>query len=360
MTNHRSCSLFLAALFIAAGVSARAGAQTASDLGITVRRISPRVAVVNAGPWNNSYLALSTEKGVVVVDSGFSKTIAKTVREAIRVEFKRNDFAYLINSHEHSDHLFGNGAYSDIAIVGSDLLRAAVLQMKSDPTIIASRLEIPKRSLALAQEQLVRSDTKAVKDPRFAQDERFWKTVQADYAAGVELLPPTIVFDRRLTLELGDMSVHLFSFGQWHSSADTVVSVPEENLVRMGAIFSPDLLPVIKFPNEPNEVLTADVVNNWIGVFHEVLSEANDKTQFISCHGWSLMTKAQVAQDAAYVEKLWNEVRMAKAAGKTLEQAKQATRRAELFPELAGLKDEAYGIPSIHQRNVEMLWDATP
>jgi hypothetical protein len=72
------------------------------------------------------------------------------------------------------------------------------------------------------------------------------------------------------------------------------------------------------------------------------------------------MTKVQVAQDAAYVEKLWNEVRRAKAAGKTLEQAKQATGREELFPELASLKDEAYGIASIHQRNIEMLWNAAP
>ena len=347
-------------VLFAACVSAPVGAQSASDLGMTVRRISPRAAVVTGGPWNNSYLALSTRKGIVVVDSGFSTTIAKAVREAIRGEFKRNDFAYLIISHEHSDHFFGNGAYSDIPIVGSDLLLSVTFRMKSDPTIVKLRLEIPEKSLALTREQLLKTDPKALEGPKFAQEERFWKIVQADYANGVDLVPPTIVFDRRLTLDLGDISVHLFSFGQWHSSADTVISIPEENLVRLGAIFSPGLLPVVKFPNDPPEVLTADVVNNWIAVFHEVLSETNDKTQFISCHGWSVMTKAQVAQDAAYVEKLWNEVRRAKAAGETLDQTKQATRRPELFPEGATLKDEAYGISSIHQRNIEMLWNAAP
>lgn len=359
MINGRSCLFLMMAVF-AACVSAPVGAQSASDLGMTVRRISTRSAVVTGGPWNNSYLALSTQKGIVVVDSGFSKTIAKAVREAIREEFKRNDFAYLIISHEHSDHFFGNGAYSDIPIVGSDLLRSVTFRMKSDPTIVKPRLEIPQRSLAYTREQLLKTDPKALEGPKFAQEERFWKIVQADYGNGVDLVPPTIVFDRRLTLDLGDMSIHLFSFGQWHSSADTVISVPEENLVRLGAIFAPGLLPVVKFPNEPPEALTADVVNNWIAVFHEVLSETNDKTQFISCHGWSVMTRDQVAQDAAYVEKLWNEVRRAKAAGKTLEQAKQATRRAELFPEVALLKDEAYGISGIHQRNIEILWNAAP
>jgi len=349
----------MAAMF-AASVSFPVGAQSASDLGMIVRRISPRAAAVTGGPWNNSYLALSTQKGIVVVDSGFSKTIAKVVREAIRGEFKRNDFAYLITSHEHSDHLFGNGAYSDIPIVGSELLRSVILRMKSDPTTVRPRLEIPEKSLALTREQLLKTDPKTLEGLKFAQEERFWKTVQADYATGTDLFPPTIVFDRRLTLDLGDISVHLFSFGQWHSSADTVISIPEENLVRLGAIFSPDLLPVVKFPNQPPEVLTTEVVNNWIAVFHEILSETNDKTQFISCHGWSVMTRAQVARDAAYVETLWDEVRRAKAAGRTLEQAKQATGRAELFPELASLKDEAYGISSIHQRNIEMLWTAAP
>ncbi len=355
MINYRSCLPFIAVLF-AVCLPVPVAAQSASDLGITVRRISPRAAVVSGSPWDNSYLALSTQKGIVVVDSGFSKTIAKAVREAIRGEFKRNDFAYLIISHEHSDHLFGDGAYSDIPIVGSDLLRSVMFRMKSDPAIMKPRLEIPEQSLA----HLLKTDAKAVAGPKLAQDERFWKTVQADYASGVDPLPPTVVFDRRLALDLGDISVHLFSLGQWHSAADTVVSIPEENLVRLGAIFAPGLLPVVKFPNQPPEVLTAAVVNNWIAVFHEVLSETHDKTQFISCHGWSVMTKAQVAQDAAYVEKLWNEVQRAKAAGKTLEQARQATRRAELFPELASLKDEAYGITSIHQRNVEMLWNAVP
>ena len=54
--------------------------------------------VVNAGPWNNSYGAFATQKGIVVIDSGLSKTVAQAVRAAIQAEFKRSDFAFLINS----------------------------------------------------------------------------------------------------------------------------------------------------------------------------------------------------------------------------------------------------------------------
>ncbi len=351
--------MLMTALCSIAAASAQTRPPASSDLGITVRRLSPRAAVVNAGPWNNSYVALASQKGIVVIDSGFSKTIAQVVRQAIQEEFKRSDFAYLINSHEHSDHIFGNSAYSDIPIVGSNLMCAAMLGMKSNPASIAARLAIPQESLDSMRQQLLK-DPKLTANPQIAQGERFWKTVQADYSAGVEFAPPTITFDRRMALDLGDLSVHLFSFGHWHSAADTIISVPEEGIVRLGAILYAGQLPVVKNPYGPTEALTAAIVNNWIAVLYEVLAQADEKTQFISCHGWTVMTKAQCAPQVAYLEKLWNEVRRAKTAGKTLQQTKQSLPQAQVFPDVAGLANAANQVPNIHEHNIEALWAAAP
>ena len=70
--------------------------------------------------------------------------------------------------------------------------------------------------------------------------------MQADYSAGVDLMPPTITFDNRLSLNLGDVSVNLFSFGHWHSAADTIISIPEEGVIRLGAILYAGQLPVVR------------------------------------------------------------------------------------------------------------------
>ncbi|HVO12785.1 MAG TPA: MBL fold metallo-hydrolase [Vicinamibacteria bacterium] len=358
MLNDCSRSLVLAALFVVPSVSAQTRLQASPDLGITVRRLSPRVAVVSAGPWNNSYLAIATRKGIVVVDSGFSKTIARAVREAIAAEFKRSDFAYLILSHEHSDHVFGNSAYADIPIVGSDLMRAAILRMKADPASVAERLAIPKASLAKMREDALK-DPKLAGDPQVARGESFWNVVQADYSAGVDYVPPTITFDRRLALDLGDVSVHLFSFGHWHSAADTIISVPEEGIVRLGAILYGDHLPVLKNPYA-KEPFTAAIVDNWMAVLDEVLSQADEKTLFVSCHGWGVMTRAQCAPQVAYLEKLWNEVRRAKSAGMTLPLAKEALPRAQTFPEVANLADADFQMQNIHEHNIEALWSVAP
>jgi len=346
------------ALWIIAGVSAQPGPHASPDLGITVHRISPRAAVFTVGPWNNSYLALATQKGIVVIDSGFSKTVAQAVRASIQAEFQRSDFAFLINSHEHSDHVFGNSAYSDIPIVGSDLLRASILRMKSEPASIASRLVIPEESLARARQELFK-DPQLAHDPRVFRSEESWKVVQADYSAGVDFVPPAITFDQRLSLNLGDVSVKLFSFGHWHSAADTIISIPEEDVVRLGAILYAGQLPVVRYPYA-NEPLTAAIVDHWIAVLNEVMTQAGAKTQFISCHGWTVMSKAQCAPQVAYLGKLWKEVRRAKSAGRTLQQAKEALPRAQLFAEVAGLTNAADQVTNIHEHNIEELWTLAP
>lgn len=358
MLNRRPSSILMAALFFAAAASAQTGSKPVSDLGIRVRRLSPRTALLNAGPWNNSYVAIATRKGIVVIDSGFSKTIAQAVREAIQAEFKRTDFAYLVLSHEHSDHIFGNSAYSDIPIVGSDLMRVAILGMKSNPASIADRLAIPEQSLARMRQDALK-DSKLAENQQVAQDEKFWRAVQADYSAGVEYVPPTVTFDRGIVLDLGDVSVHLFSFGHWHSTADTIISIPEEGIVRLGAILYGDHLPVVKNPYT-NEPFTAAIMGNWIAVLNQVMAQTNEKTQFISCHGWTVMTKAQCAPQVAYLEKLWNEVRRTKTAGKTLEQAKEALPRAQAFPEVASLSDADFQMKNIHEHNIEALWRVAP
>ncbi len=200
--------------------------------------------------------------------------------------------------------------------------------------------------------------------------ELFWKTAEADNPTAASLILPAITFDRRMTLNLGDVSVRLFSFDLFHSMADVIISVPEENVVLTEAVFNPSDLPYISFPYGSEEgltagMLTAEMVNNWFAVLHEVLGQADGKTQFVGCHGRAVMTKTQCAHEAAYLEKLWNEVRRTEAAGKTLEQAKAELRLAGSFAEFADLGDvKSRGNPDevsiIHQRNIEVLWKAAP
>jgi glyoxylase-like metal-dependent hydrolase (beta-lactamase superfamily II) len=368
-------SQFAVALFLlaAGAICPPAGAQPPSPLpSIVVLRLSPRAAVFNLGSRDGAVavLALATQKGIVVVDAPWNMEVAKAFRDAIQAEFKRSDFVYLIDEHGHGDHTGGNGTYADLPIVGHEWDRARMLNdvafmrsyfLKNDPKII----ETPQ--FALYEKVL----PKSIEPPSFAQNEESMKKAVARYRSGLVTVPPTITFDSHLTLNLGDMTVRLIYYGHAHSPTDTIVSVPEENLAVTGSLFIPGHLPILGVRGNPVDTGFAaapsfpqpQVIDNWLVVLVRLIGEANESTRFIPVHGNVLMTKADFQQFLSYLERLWSEVRLMKAEGKTLEQAKVALPLKERFPEAANLQDEfargtSYQTLGIHQYNIEFLWKA--
>lgn len=363
----------IALLFLAAGamwLSAGAQAQPQEKMPeIKVRRLSPRAAVFNVGSNAGAVavLALATQKGIVVVDAPINRDVARLVRDTIQTEFKRSDFVYLINSHGHGEHTAGNGAYADLPIIGQEWDRKRLLNqiafmrayfLKNDPKM----LETPQFTL------YEKALPKTIEPLRNAQDEQAIKNLAAGYRQGLAAVPPTITFDSRMTLNLGDMTVRLIYYGHAHSPTDIIISVPEENLVMTGSLFLPGLLPVLGVRGKPVDTGMAapsmpqpQVVDNWLAVLRALVGEANDSTQFIPCHGNVLMNKADFQRFHAYLEKLWSEVRRMKAEGNTLEQTKTALPLKERFPDAANLRDElyrgtTYETLGIHQYNIEFLW----
>jgi len=328
-----------------------------AEFAITPLRLSPRVAVFYGDPWDNGIVAIATPKGMVVVDAPFSQTISQGFREAIQVEFKRNDFAYLINTHEHVCHVGGNAAYADIPIVGHESLRREMLKAGTDPQRVPDMLALSDQQIGAAREYFRKKDPKKLEDGSFAGIEKCWKIIQADYRGNPPVVPPTITFDREMTLHLGDVTVRLMYYGCAHGVADTVISIPEENLVLTGGVFYPTHVPIA---GPATEEATPEIVDHWFVVMHGVFNDANENTRFLPSHGRAIMKKEQYVQFVSYLEKLWEGVRRAQAAGKTLEQTK-----AELpltnFPEVAKLPNEElrgtqWEILDIHQQNIDHLW----
>jgi glyoxylase-like metal-dependent hydrolase (beta-lactamase superfamily II) len=332
-------------------------AASSAEFAITPLRLSPRAAVFYGDPWDNGIVAIATPKGIVVVDAPFSQTVSQGFREAIQAEFKRNDFAYLINTHEHLCHVGGNEAYADIPIVGHDSLRRAMLKTAADPKRIPDLLALSDRQIGAAREYLRKQDPKKLDDGTFTRIESDWKIIQADYRKNPPVVPPTITFDREMALHLGDVTVRLMYYGCAHGVADTVVSIPEENLVLTGGVFYPTHVPIA---GKPLEEATPEIVDHWFVVMHGVLNDANEQTRFLASHGRAIMKKAQYVPFVSYLEKLWNGVRRAKAEGKTLEQTK-AELPLQDFPEVAKLPNEnlrgtQWEILDVHRQNIDRLW----
>jgi alkyl sulfatase BDS1-like metallo-beta-lactamase superfamily hydrolase len=76
---------------------------------INVVRISDRVIVVRTGiNFFDAVTAIATEKGIVMLDAGFTPQMTERYKKIIAKELGRNDFKYLINTHSHLDHTYRN------------------------------------------------------------------------------------------------------------------------------------------------------------------------------------------------------------------------------------------------------------
>jgi glyoxylase-like metal-dependent hydrolase (beta-lactamase superfamily II) len=331
-----------------------------AEFDIKVDRLSPRVAVFSGGPWANAIVAVATPKGIVVVDAPFSRTIAGGFRAAIQTEFKRTDFACLINTHEHTCHVSGNDAYADLPIVGHASIRADMLRSMTDPThkfSVASLQKLCVSQVENARTYFEKNDPARLKTPGWTDYEKCWRLIADDLAHGHVTVPPTITFDRQMTLYFGDVTVRLDYFGCAHGVGDTIVSFPEEDLVVTGGIFYAQLVPIIS----PSEAITAHIVDNWFVVLHDLLARTDGQTRFLASHSATPMTKAQIQSFVSYLEGLWGEVRRAKSGGETIAQLKTRLPLAARFPEMAKLNNSnllgtEWEIRDIHGQNIDMLW----
>jgi hypothetical protein len=331
-----------------------------NEFGLDVLRVSPRVAVVYGGAWPSAILALASSKGLVVVGSAEVQSIALGYRQAIATEFKRSDFIYLINSSEDDDHTGGNAAYADLPIIAHESARREMIEWLADPKTLAMRQDYQAaKEIAKVRDWYTKNYPPYLDTPAYAAVVKGIEAVGHDYHAGPVVPLPTVTFDRRLTLHLGDLTVQLVYFGGFSSMGDTIISVPEENLVMVGRLFFPQRIPHANAPKLAHTTTPA-MVDNWLAVLREVLDESNGNTRVMACAERGFMNKGNVEQFLGYLDQMWAGVRRAKAEGKTLEQARAALPLKD-FPTVARLSNQAFAgteweIRDIHQDNVDFFW----
>jgi len=153
--------------------------------------------------------------------------------------------------------------------------------------------------------------------------ERFPRLFQA-----VDSIPgltwPTIVFRDQLTIRLGRTEVRLLQLGRGHTKGDTVAWMPEE-----GVLFSGDLVEFGATPYTGDAYLT-----EWPATLDRIA--ALKPRALVPGRGDALTTPAAVAEalrgTRAFITRMFDSVKTARAAGKTLKQAYDDTYAA-LKPE---------------------------
>ncbi len=195
----RRCSTLGGLLLLASGMVLPAAAQEA-----------PAAEFLQVGPGlyfnydfaGSNSAVLITEEGVLVVDTRTHPVDAELLLAEIR---ERTDapIRWVINSQFHGDHYMGNSVFAREG--------ATFIAHRDTLAIILERFDYEVATRPFEQRGLDRED--------------------------IELVLPDILFDHRLTLELGGYTVELIYLGAGQNEGDTLVYFPHARALHTGGVF---------------------------------------------------------------------------------------------------------------------------
>jgi len=227
----------------------------------------------NNGDIANIGFVIGTE-AVAVIDSGGSPTTGERLRAAIR---ERTDMPirFLINTHVHFDHLFGNGAFVEEY---PDLVAHARMQ-----GALMSRAEAYLAS--------------------------FENSVGPDEARRVVMLPTDIPVSERATLDLGGRVLEVVAYQTAHTNNDVTVFDSAT-----GTLFAGDLVSLNHIPIVDGSVL------GWLEVMDQLATIPAE--QVVPGHGpVSAPWPDALEPQRRYLQGIVAEIRALQEANGTIQQA---------------------------------------
>jgi glyoxylase-like metal-dependent hydrolase (beta-lactamase superfamily II) len=179
---------------------------------------------------------------------------------------------WVVNSHDHFDHTFGNQRFLERA--RGELIRTEAVEVAADVELWG-HVDLP--AVLLGDEVQVRAELRA-----------FYGDEAGDEFDRVTLTPPDRLVTDRHVLDLGDRGVELAHFGRGHTSNDLVVSVPAADV-----IFAGDLLEQSAPPAYGVDCYPLD----WPSTTQALTS--SDARTFVPGHGDVMAATAAVEQASA-------------------------------------------------------------
>jgi quinoprotein relay system zinc metallohydrolase 2 len=280
----RVCSLAAFVLLTAWTVS------RAEPQGLEVSEVAPGLFIhqgvtalmtaENAGAIANIGFVIG-ESAVAVIDSGGSVREGRQLLAAIRARTDK-PIRYVINTHGHPDHVFGNAAF-----VG-------------DGTVFVGHRNLPRALAARGQFYL----------------DAFRRIMGGQLMDEVRVIPPTLLVDDTITIDLGKRSLILRAWPAAHTDHD--LSVFDE---QTGTLFAGDLVFLAHTP-----VLDGSI-RGWLTAMGELGRLPAQRV--IPGHGPVSDWPAALTDQRRYLEALSSDVRALVARGDPITAAAKSAAASE-------------------------------
>jgi cyclase len=263
------------------------------------------------------YAAIASEQGYAICNAGIIDIGDRTIvfdtfltpeagRDLLRAseQLTSNKITFVINSHEHNDHIRGNQVFgSDVDILSTASTREAI--ERNEPENIKSEKENIQKEIAAAQSKL-----EAEKDPKCRRELAFsicsMQGASKSYFE-LETRLPNITFENKLVLYGTKRTVELLPLAG-HTFSDAILYMPKEKIAFMGDLLFVNMHPYLP-SGSPEQWKKSLVKVKALGV--EVAVPGHGQVGKLS--DLSMMLQ--------YIQSLENIVVNMKKSGKSVEQA---------------------------------------
>jgi cyclase len=253
---------------------------------------------------------LHTPEGMILIDTASSPMEIRTLFDAVSAS--PEEVRLVINTHNHSDHTWGNQLFS-CSILAQRLCQEIML------TALKSYWSPDALQANLAEMEIT--------DPVKAQELR-------GVLEGLIIKPPDQVFEDQLEGDLGGVKYELIHVGG-HTPDASIVWLPQKKI-----LYASDLIFQGRYPY----IFDADVPA-WIEVLNRLLEY--HATAIIPGHG-VMCGEAEIISLRQYLQQTWDLAQTHIQLGHSLEE----TLMDPAFPVFPGEKYER-----LHQANIRYIYD---
>ncbi len=292
-------------------------AASASAAPLAVKEIAPGVFVHqgryetftprNAGDTSNAGFIIGRD-GVAVIDTGGSPRVGARLLEAIRARTQL-PIKYVINTHMHPDHVFGN-----VAFLG-------------EHPVFVGHYKLP-RALAARAEHYLTVNKGLLGDAAFK---------------GTRIIPPTLLVKDKMDLDLGDRTLVLEARKTAHTDNDLTVFDKKTRTLFLGDILFSKHIPALD-----------GSIRGWLALLDQLKSRT-DVARVVPGHGPPSMAWPEALEpERRYLAKVADDVRKLIKQGRTMS---EATKVAGLSEKDAWVLFKEYHARNVSAAFAELEWE---